>query len=161
MPSPDLAFRAHDHARCAASALHAAQTLCAARNLRLTPARARVLEILLEAHRALGAYEILERLREDGQPAQPPVAYRALNFLCENGLAHRIERLNAFVACVDPQAEHDAAFLICRRCDRVAESPRDQDAGHLGAAAADAGFAIERTVVEALGLCPDCQGGQP
>lgn len=158
MPRPDLAFRAHDHARCASAGLASARAICAERGLRLTPVRARVLEILLEAHRALGAYEILERLRADGQSAQPPVAYRALGFLVDNGLAHRIERLNAFVACLTPGADHDAAFLICRRCDRVAETPRDEGVGQLGAAAADAGFAIERTVVEALGLCPACQG---
>jgi Fur family zinc uptake transcriptional regulator len=81
-------------------ALAAAEARCAAGGLRFTPVRRKVLEILLQDHRALGAYSILDRLREEGFGSQPPVAYRALDFLVANGLAHKIERLNAFIACV-------------------------------------------------------------
>lgn len=90
---------------------------------RLTPVRRRALEILLEAHRALGAYEVLERLRADGFGGQPPVAYRALEFLAAMGLVHRIRRLNAFAACMRPGEAHQALFLICRRCEALAEAP--------------------------------------
>lgn len=152
-----LAFRRHDHARCTSAAMASVRAACAERGLRLTPARARVLEILLEAHRALGAYDILDRLGAEGKPAQPPVAYRALDFLVAHGFVHRIERLNAFVACTRPDAPHDAAFMICRACGTIAEAPRRAESGALGAAARDMGFAIERTVIEAEGLCPACQ----
>ncbi|NNU81162.1 transcriptional repressor [Halovulum dunhuangense] len=156
-----VAFRKHDHARCTRTALSAVEAACRARGLRLTPARARVMEILLEQHRAMGAYEILDRLRAEGMAAQPPVAYRALDFLVGNGFAHRIERLNAFIACVHPEADHDAAFMICRNCETVAEAPREAASGMLGDAARAAGFAIERTVVEAEGLCPACRETRP
>ncbi|KAF0174317.1 MAG: Fur family transcriptional regulator zinc uptake regulator [Rhodobacteraceae bacterium] len=129
----------------------------AEKGLRLTPVRRRVLEILLEAHRALGAYDVLTRLAAEGFGNQPPVAYRALDFLEEQGLAHRIRRLNAFTACMHPGETHAPAFLICRGCDAVAEAPAAPVLVALEAAAADTGFVIERSNIEALGLCPACQ----
>ena len=101
-----VAFSRHDHNRCQRAALDAVQAVCDARGLRLTPVRRRVLEILLEGHSALGAYEVLRRLTGEGGAPQPPVAYRALDFLVANGFAHRIERLNAYVACCVPGQGH-------------------------------------------------------
>ena len=120
--TPDLAFATHDHAHCAADALARAEAITAANGARLTPVRRRVLEILLEEHKALGAYDVLARLATEGFGNQPPVAYRALEFLVEQGLAHRIQRLNAFTACVHPGKDHAPAFLICRTCHMVAEA---------------------------------------
>lgn len=153
-----LGFAQHDHGVCVSDALAAAETRCAEGGLRFTPVRRKVLEILLQEHRALGAYVILDKLREDGFGSQPPVAYRALDFLVANGLAHKIERLNAFTACVDPSHAHTPAFMICRLCDAVAESHAFPARGALGDAARATGFRIERTVVEAEGVCPDCVG---
>ena len=153
-----VGFEKHDHDVCVSDALLAAQTYCDEHQLNLTPGRRRVLEILLEEHRALGAYDVLERLRQDGLGSQPPVAYRCLDFLVTHGFAHRIERLNAFIACARPQADHYPAFLICRLCDSVAETTSAPSRGLLGSAARDAGFLVEQTVVEAIGVCPECQG---
>lgn len=150
MPDDIDAFDAHDHGVCIASALEAADRVCAEQGLRLTPVRRKVLTILLEAHKAMGAYDVLERL----EGAAPPVAYRALDFLTRHGFAHRIERLNAYVACVHPGSEHDPAFLICRSCNVVSETTTNQAQDF---PATSGGFAIERTVVEAEGLCPACQ----
>ena len=88
----------------------------------------------------------------------PPVAYRALDFLVENGFAHKIEKLNAFIACANSDATHSPAFMICRDCDSVAETQSMPARGALGDAAKAAGFVIEKTVVEAEGLCPSCVG---
>ncbi len=150
-------FARHDHSTCIATGLARAERICAARSLRLTPVRRRVLEILLGAHRAMGAYEVLEQLRADGRAAQPPVAYRALDFLVEHGLAHKIERLNAFVACANSGREHAPVFLICRACGTVAETGWQPLAGEIGAAASARGFAVEAVVAEALGTCPNCR----
>ena len=147
-------FDDHDHDRCIRSALTAADAACAAQSLRLTPVRRRTLEILLESHEAMGAYDVLARLDAEGFGSKPPVAYRALSFLVDAGLAHRIERLNAFVACAKPGSDHTPAFLICTDCGTVAED-EVQDALEVSAHAA--GFRIERTTVEATGLCPGCQ----
>ena len=155
--APDLAFAVHDHAHCASDALARAEALVAEKGLRLTPVRRRVLEILLEAHRALGAYDVLTRLAAEGFGNQPPVAYRALDFLEEQGLAHRIRRLNAFTACMHPGEAHQPAFLICRSCNVVAEAPAAPVMAALQGAADARGFIIERSTIEALGLCPSCQ----
>jgi Fur family zinc uptake transcriptional regulator len=155
--SPDLAFATHDHGHCQSDALGRAEAVAAARGVRMTPVRHRVLEILLESHKALGAYDVLTRLAAEGFGNQPPVAYRALEFLEQNGFAHRIRRLNAFTACMHPGEEHVPAFLICRLCEKVAEAPALPVMSALTDAAAQSGFAIERATVEALGLCPACQ----
>jgi Fur family zinc uptake transcriptional regulator len=154
------AFGPHDHRACRGRALAAAAALCAERRLRLTPARAFVLERLLASHRALTAYEILDAMAGAGLGSQPPVAYRALDFLVANGLAHRIERLGAFAACTHAEAAHNAGFLICRACREVAETPLPRPAGALARKAAAAGFTIERAVMEAEGLCARCRASR-
>ncbi len=159
MPAPSdpaRAFEAHDHAHCAREGMARAEELARQRGLRMTPVRRRTLEILLEDHRALGAYEVLERLAQDGFGRQPPVAYRALEFLVDNGLAHRIQRLNAFTACSHPGEDHQAVFLICRLCNSVAEAPSAAPRRALERTAGTVGFSVERASIEAVGLCPQC-----
>ena len=151
-----LGFAQHDHSTCMSDALTAADARCAADGLRFTPVRRKVLEILLQDHRALGAYTILDKLREDGFGSQPPIAYRALDFLVANGLAHKIERLNAFIACAHTNHSHTPAFMICRLCDAVAEALSSTAQGALRDTARTTGFRIERTVIEAEGICPSC-----
>ncbi|HEY0213055.1 MAG TPA: Fur family transcriptional regulator [Paenirhodobacter sp.] len=150
------AFAHHDHSHCAEDTLARAEAEVVRQRLRLTPVRRRVLEILLEAHRAMGAYEVLDRLAAEGFGNQPPVAYRALEFLVENGLAHRVRRLNAFAACMHPGEDHAPVFLICRNCDSVAEAPGAPVRTALDQAAAGMGFTVERASIEAVGLCPNC-----
>jgi Fur family zinc uptake transcriptional regulator len=150
------AFEAHDHGRCAGSALAHAERLTREKGLRFTPVRRRALEILLEEHRAIGAYELLERLSAEGFGAQPPVAYRALDFLVEHGFAHRIRRLNAYTACANPGEAHSPAFFICDDCASVAEAPGAGIRRATEAAAEDMGFTVRRVSVEVVGLCPAC-----
>lgn len=151
-----IGFEKHDHHACIDSTLDAVETACESAKLRFTPVRRRVLEILLERHQAMGAYDILAKLKQDGFGSQPPVAYRALDFLVQNGFVHKIERLNAYVACAHPGEEHAPAFMICRSCDSIAETHVATITG-LGKAAEQAGFEIEQTVIEAEGICPECR----
>lgn len=155
-PPAALGFEQHDHQTCVQDTLTKVEAHCAANGLRLTPVRRKVLELLLQEHRALGAYAILDLLRDAGFGSQPPVAYRALEFLSEHGFVHKIERLNAFVACVHPGEIHSPAFMICKNCDTVAEAQTPPVNAAMDRAAAAAGFRIERTVVEAEGICPAC-----
>ena len=154
-------FHQHDHAACISDALTTAEAYCAARKLQFTPVRRRTLEVLLAHHRTMGAYEVLGHLDASGFGAQPPVAYRALDFLVKHGFAHKVEAMNAYVACSHPGAQHVPAFLICRQCSTVQEAQIEPMQNGLGEAANDAGFAIERAVVEAQGLCPSCQQSAP
>ncbi len=156
-----IGFEQHDHATCRQGGIALVEETCCAKGLQLTPVRRRVLEMLLEDHRAFGAYEILDRLRVEGLGSQPPVAYRALDFLVKNGFAHRIEHLNAFIACTHPGTDHSAVFLICRVCSSVAEALVEPAKGNLGRAAEEAGFLIERMVTEAQGICPNCRQDGP
>src|SRR5499426_1468684 len=136
-PSPD-----HDHGRCSADAMAHAEALCEARGQRLTPMRRRVLETLAGSHKTLGAYEIMDRLAAHGPRPAPITVYRALDFLLDNGLVHRIESRNAYLACAH---DHDAAalvaFLICDRCGSVGEIPAAAVAQSLNAAVRASGFA--------------------
>ncbi|TVP70601.1 MAG: transcriptional repressor [Rhodobacteraceae bacterium] len=140
-----------------AAILETAETRARVQGARLTPVRRRTLEILLQAHGALGAYEVLEKLAAEGYGTQPPVAYRALNFLVEHGLAHRIRRLNAFTACAQPDHDHRAAFLICETCNSVTEADADLLCRALDQAAQAAGFQLDRATIEAVGQCRACQ----
>tara|TARA_R110002095_G_scaffold190952_1_gene168618 strand:- start:111 stop:470 length:360 start_codon:yes stop_codon:yes gene_type:complete len=115
------------------------------------------MEILLQRHRALGAYEILDILRAEGLGSQPPVVYRALDFLLKNGFAHKIERCNAYTACMHVGQEHVPAFLICKECNAVVETQSAVSSNFLETAAKGTDFAIERVVIEAEGQCPNCR----
>ena len=151
-----IGFHRHDHDHCITDTMARAQALCAEEGLQFTPVRQRVLEILLAEHKAMGAYDILPTLADEGLGSQPPVVYRALDFLVKNGLAHRIELLNAYIACAHLGRSHRPSFLICRECRLVAEAETELAQGQLGDAAREAGFSIERMVVEVEGLCPAC-----
>src|SRR5262245_25421205 len=102
----------HDHARCSSDAMAIAQSQCDERGQRLTPMRRDVLAVLLGSHQPLGAYEIIERLAP-GRPRPAPITvYRALEFLRENALVHRIESRNAFIACVHAHAAGDLVVFL-------------------------------------------------
>jgi len=116
-----LAFTQHDHRRCKQTAMRSVVSLCKARNLRLTPVRERTLEILLESHIALGAYDVLDKLAAAGFGEKPPIVYRALGFLMEQGFVHKLEKQNAYVACVEPSVCSHPCLMVCKSCGRVAE----------------------------------------
>ena len=157
----NLGFHKHDHAACISEGVARADALCVEEGVQFTPVRKRVLELVLQAPRAMGAYQILDQLRVDGFKHQPPVAYRALDFLVARGFAHKIEKLNAFIACAHLGLHHSPAFLICRRCASVAETRVDETRGPLSDVANSAGFVIEKAVIEAEGICPNCLTDQP
>ena len=152
-----VGFEHHDHHHCISDALAGAETYCATHKLKLTPTRRRVLEILAQEHRALGAYEILEHLAKEGLGSQPPVAYRALDFLATHGFVHKIEKLNAYIACAHHGEDHAPGFMICTNCSKVAEVPSASVRDILGHAAKETGFEVSRAMVEVEGLCAACQ----
>ena len=161
MPKTQPIFPApgHDHARCESDAIAHAETLCAERKERLTPTRRRVLESLLTSHQPLGAYELIDRLAEDGGARPAPITiYRALDFLREQGFVHRIESRNAFIACVHHHTTGDpVVFLICGRCGAVGEATGATVAETIRTAARAAGFTPKTPVIEIFGTCAHCK----
>ncbi len=148
----------HDHDDCISTALRAAERVCREKELRFTGIRRRVLELVWASHRPIGAYEILDTLNRQGRKTAPPTVYRALEFLIEAELVHRLDSLNAFIGCPDPGSSHAGQFLICRRCRSVAELDDDEISGLVGRKAAGHGFTAVRQMVEIEGLCPHCSG---
>ncbi len=147
----------HDHRHCIAEALTSAEVLCRARGARLTPQRRHVLELIWTSHAPVGAYTLLDRLRQAGIRAQPPTVYRALDFLAEHGLVHRIESQNAYIGCARPADLHVAQFLLCNGCRTTLELDDSGIGAAIAARARKIGFAVGRATVEISGLCPNCR----
>jgi Fur family transcriptional regulator, zinc uptake regulator len=148
----------HDHGACVEGALDRAAALCALRGARLTELRRQVLALIWRSHAPVGAYEILGELRDGSRAAAPPTVYRALEFLIEQGLVHRIESLNAYVGCSRPEPGHVSQFLICTGCGAAAELEDRGIARAVLRRAGELGFAVERQTIELRGRCPRCRG---
>lgn len=151
-----ISWAEHNHACCVSEALRIAEEVCVARGVRLTSLRRRVLELVWNGHKAIGAYTLLEHLQQEGKAA-PPTVYRALDFLLEQGLIHRLASLNAYVGCICPGAPHSGQFLICEACQNLVEFHDLAIDRAISSRSRFGGFLPSRQTVEILGLCPHCQ----
>jgi Fur family zinc uptake transcriptional regulator len=124
----------------------------------LTETRRKVFELVVKAGRPVGAYRLLEAMQSKGTRVMPPTVYRALNFLQGKGLVHRIESLNAFVACQHADGSHDKQFLICNKCGRTEELTDEDIPALLRERAKALGFTIANQVIELRGQCGNCTG---
>ena len=154
-PAPD-----HDHRRCVRRTLAQAQDICREKGVRLTALRREVLREVASSHEAIGAYDILERLSENRRRLAPVSIYRVLQTFTEAGVLHRLESRNAYIICRSPHKTSGlAAFLICDKCQQVAEVP----AKGLGRTISKMGEAFSfqpaGAVIEVGGLCAHCAGG--
>ncbi len=136
--------------------LERAEALCHERGVRLTEQRKTVLQLLCVSDKPLSAYELLERMRGVVKNPAPPTVYRALDFLLEQGLVHKLESLHAYVGCAHPDHPHVSEFLICDDCGEVAEIEDPSVYKSLKAAGEAIGFRTKRPVVELLGTCAQC-----
>lgn len=134
-----------------------AQRLCLQRGVRLTPQRLEVLAIVAGADRPLGAYDILQRLQEVHPGAAPPTVYRALDFLQQQGLIHRLASLQAYLSCDHPHQDHSGQFLICSDCGKVKEMEDASIHHSLDRAACKADFQMNSEIVEIVGRCGQCR----
>ncbi len=147
----------HKHSSCIAEALGVAEFSCKQRGHRLTAIRRRVLELVWASHEPVKAYDVLDILRKERTGAAPPTVYRALEFLLEEGLVHKIESLNAYIGCGEPGHLDSGQFLICRDCGEVAELDDPELVRFIGKKAKQIGFTIEGQVVEIKGCCAQCR----
>ena len=154
----DFPKHGHDHRACGSHALAEAEAICHSRGARLTDLRRKVLETIWEDPAPLGAYDILAKLNASGERNAPMAVYRALDFLIENGLVHRLSSLNAYIGCRHVGRSHSGQFLICSQCNLVAEITSDAVTKTVARASAARGFKPSGEIVEVMGLCPHCRG---
>ncbi len=140
-------------------ALTRAQRICTLRGARLTPLRQHVFELILGADQPTRAYALLAQLEEERGKLGPPTVYRALDFLLAHKFIHKVETSNAFVACRDVEHSHESQFMICEDCGATEEIRDDDIVRSLRRLGEGRGFAVERQVIEARGLCPACRTG--
>ncbi len=148
---------AHNHARCVNDALEAATTLCQQQGLRFTPIRKRVLELVWASHAPMAAYDLLKALRREKDNAEAPTVYRALDFLLEHGMVHKIQSMNAFVGCDHPGQQHASQFLICTECKQVLEQENLELSRTIREYAISNNFTICAQTIELMGVCENCQ----
>ena len=147
------------HVHDAAGFVSAVERACSERGLRLTEIRARVLGLVADAGKPIKAYDLLDKVREGegAGAAAPPTVYRALDFLLANGFIHKLESVNAFVACHHPNAaQHSAPFLICDACHKAVELEDEHVVATLDAQARALGFSPQTQTLEVHGLCAEC-----
>ena len=147
----------HKHSSCVTAALNAAATNCRVDGQRLTPLRRRVLELVWSSHEPVKAYDILDAMRDEKRGAAPPTVYRALDFLQEQGLVHKIESLNSYIGCGAPGHEGTGQLLICRECGEVAEIDDPEIIELIAAKSRNLGFEISSPTIEIAGLCGRCK----
>lgn len=152
-----IACRPHDHNNCIETALSQARQTCLASGARLTAIRERVLQLIWQSHKPLGAYDIIAMLSDQQKVVAPPTVYRALEFLLDQGLVHRIASLNAFVGCSLHNREHISQFLLCRGCGIAIEMDSRAINQAIQQNADTYGFVVDKETIEVSGLCQRCQ----
>jgi len=147
-----------DHHFCMNNALDAAENICAQNGSRLTATRRRVLAMIWENHQPVKAYDLLEKMNGDKNLATaPPTIYRALDFLMEEGLVHRIDSMNAYIGCMHPEQHHDCYFMICQDCGTAEECCNADLARAIATATKAKQFSPHSTTLEILGICQHCR----
>lgn len=149
-----------DHKSCVKNALQKADSICRDRGLRFTELRRNVLEIIWEDHCPAKAYDILDKLNQHKASYKAPTVYRALDFLLENGLIHKIKSLNAYVGCSHPLKHNECYFLICGACGEVKECYNDKLARAISKTADKNKFNLGDITVEVAGKCRECSRKQ-
>lgn len=150
--------QAHNHEHCIDTALSEAERLCLEKGLRFTPIRRAILKMVWSSHKAVKAYDLLDRLGRESEvgSAKPPTVYRALDFLMQQGFVHKIESLNAYIGCPHPGEDHISQFLICDKCSEVIEVDITGIAGQIKTVSKDNGFTVRAQTIEVHGSCKKC-----
>lgn len=145
------------HQHCINTALKHAESICAEKGVRFTSIRKRVLELVWAEHEPMKAYDLLAKLQKEDSSAKPPTVYRALDFLLEHGLIHKIHRLNAYVGCGDPYERRRCFFLICTKCHTLQEGHEEGYQLLMEHVSKAYDFKVTDTIFELEGVCSNCK----
>lgn len=156
---PATQVHKHDHTACITAAMHQAELVCQRAGVRLTQLRRQVLELIWQAHTPLGAYALMEMLEKssDRKRVAPPTVYRALDFLIEQGLIHKVHSLNAYIGCSHPRREHNDALFICIKCGFTEEVPSNSIQQAINLSASQNRFTVKEKILEIVGHCSSCR----
>lgn len=157
---PDCTHPEH-HVHDAGGYVQAVEKACEERGLRLTPLRAQVLGLIAAAGKPVKAYDLLDSMKTQNGSSAPPTVYRALDFLVEEGLVHRLDAINAWTACLDAAGEPHDLLVVCTQCGAVAELSDPELSRKLAERVANAGFALSGHETELRALCQQCRGSTP
>jgi Fur family zinc uptake transcriptional regulator len=149
-------IKTHKHKQCIKSALERAEKICRENGVRLTPIRRKVLELIWQSHKPIKAYDLLAQLSTGEHIEKPPTVYRALEFLLENHLIHKIDSSNAYIGCEFDHHENDSKFFICDVCDEVKEVHAPKLDKTLLETSKNQGFTLNQTNIELHGVCARC-----
>ena len=132
---------------------------CEANGAKLTPLRREILQLVWESQKPIGAYAVMDvyRQRSDRAQVAPPTVYRALDFLQEHGLVHKIHSQNTYVMCCAPNHSHGNVIFSCKSCGDAAEINSPAIAKSLSQSSNEIGFTPANQIVEISGLCKSCQ----
>lgn len=147
----------HQHNQCIKTALDRAKHTCDESGVKLTPIRRKVLELILQSHKPIKAYDLLAQLSDSDHMEKPPTVYRALDFLLDNHLIHKIESSNSYIGCEFEHHQLDSKFLVCDKCHEVKELLEPKLNKALQEAGSKEGFTIRQTNVEIHGICAECK----
>lgn len=128
-----------------------ARAVCARASERFTPLREHVFELIVNAEGPVKAYDLLSQLKPEVGSPKPPTVYRALDFLSNLNLIHRVEALNAYVVCDHVHEGHVAEFFICESCHSLTEDHIEEKR-----VVPPKGFQVSRSIIEHYGKCADC-----
>ena len=152
-------FHSHVHSKCRKAALEHAERICRDKKIRLTALRRQILTLIWSEQKPIKAYELLRQLRTEHPHASPITIYRILDFLLAAGLIHRLQSLNAYIGCTHPYEVHSGQFLLCQRCEAVAELDSNHVVSSLEELSVHFDFEPHRHTVELTGLCSQCRQG--
>lgn len=146
----------HHHEYCIEKALNTAEAVCQKKGTRLTKLRRKVLELIWKGHEPIKAYDLLSDLQKEDASAKPTTVYRALDFLQENALIHKVHRLNAYIGCPHPEHKNPYFLLICTDCRSVTESESESYRLFLEEIKTKYRFHHSGQIFEIEGKCTNC-----
>lgn len=145
-----------NHKVCIEDAILNAELICKDNGIRFTAIRRKVFELIWKSHNPIKAYDILDFLQEENAAARPTTVYRSIDFLIENGLIHKLNRLSAYVGCAHPRKHNDCYFLICSSCGDITECCDSKITEIIIGSSSNLNFKTKNVTLEIEGICQNC-----